>query len=180
MNEKSKSIFFQIPKVLYENRYCNQEGFSILVCGGKDKNGKVTNQVLELKVPSFKVEKFPSMVKPHYFFYLATIKSDIIAIGDSVELNKSLESAVPVEIYSKKTKTWTYQYVEIDKRDCYCVASFMNKLYLIGGLIKSSYESLKSCYTYDINNNTWNEIANLMVARDCAEYAVFENRCHWR
>ena len=57
MYEKSKSVFSQIPKVLYENRYCNQKEFSILVCGGKDKNGKITNEVLELEVPSFKVKK---------------------------------------------------------------------------------------------------------------------------
>ena len=99
---KSKSIFSQVPKVLYENRYCNQKGFSILVCGGKDKNGKTTNEVLEFEVPNFKVKKFPSMVEPHHHFHLATIKSDILAIGDRVELNKSLESAVSTEIYSEK------------------------------------------------------------------------------
>ena len=43
------------PKVLYENRYCNLEGFSILACGGGDKNKKRVNQVLEVKVPSFEV-----------------------------------------------------------------------------------------------------------------------------
>ena len=73
MYEKSKSIFFQVPKVLYENRYCNQEGFSILICGGKDKNGKNTNEVLELKIPSFKENKFPSMVGPHYYLDLVNI-----------------------------------------------------------------------------------------------------------
>ena len=80
---------------MYENRYCNQEGFSILVCGGKDKKVKVTNEVLELEVPSFKVKKFPSMVEPHHYFHLDTIKSYILAIGDSVELNKSLEQGFP-------------------------------------------------------------------------------------
>ena len=68
MYEKSKSTPFHVPKVLYENRYCNQEGFSILVCGGKDKKGKVTNEVLELEIPSFNVKKFPAMVEPQYYF----------------------------------------------------------------------------------------------------------------
>ena len=57
MSKEIKSIPFHVPKVLYEKRYCNQEGFSILVFGGKDKNGKVTNEVLELEIPSFKVKK---------------------------------------------------------------------------------------------------------------------------
>ena len=90
MNEKSKSIFFQIPKVLYENRYCNQEGFSILVCGGKDKNGKVTNEVFELEIPSYKVKNFSSMVEPHYYLDLVNIKSDVIAFGHRTDFTESL------------------------------------------------------------------------------------------
>ena len=90
-HKDSVSVAFQVSNILYENKYCNQEGFSILICGGYDINRKITNEVLELNIPSFKVEKFPLMVKPHYFLYLATIKSGIIAIGDRIELNKSLE-----------------------------------------------------------------------------------------
>ena len=48
MSKENKLVPIPVPKVLYENRYCNQEGFSILVCGGKDKNGDMTNKVLEL------------------------------------------------------------------------------------------------------------------------------------
>ena len=81
MNDKSNSTPTHVPKILYENRYCNQEGLSILVCGGKDKSGKVTNEVLELEIPSYKVNEFPSMIKPHSHFFAATIKSDIFAIG---------------------------------------------------------------------------------------------------
>ena len=62
--EKHMTNLFQVPKVLYENRYCIQEGFSILVCGGKDKNGDMTNKVLELEIPSLKVNEFPSLVEP--------------------------------------------------------------------------------------------------------------------
>ena len=117
MHEESKSILFHVPKVLYKNRYCNQEDFSILVCGKKDKNGKNTYEVLELKIPSFKVNKFPSMVEPRYFLKLATIKSDILTVGEKRELNKSLDkSVITVEIYSENYKIWTHQCVINDKR----------------------------------------------------------------
>ena len=89
MFKRNKSIPFEVSNVLYENRYCNQEGSSILVCGGKDKKGKITNEVLELKIHSFKVNNFPSMVEPRYFLKLATIKSDILAVGERRKLNKS-------------------------------------------------------------------------------------------
>ena len=34
---------FHVPTVLYENRYCDQVGFSILICGGENKNGAVND-----------------------------------------------------------------------------------------------------------------------------------------
>ena len=125
MNRKSNSIPFHVPKVLYENRYCNQEDFSILISGGRDKDKILTNEVLELEIPSFEVKKFPLTVKPRFVYYLATIKSDIVAICDSVESDKRIvESVVSIEIYSEKSKTWTRLYVEIDERISYCVCSF--------------------------------------------------------
>ena len=163
-----------VQKVLYENRYCNQEGFSILVCGGKDKKGKVTNEVLELEIPSFNVKKFPSMVEPHLHLDLATMNTDVIAFVKRIELGERLDDSVGfVEIYSDKTKTWTHQYINTEEKSFYCVCSFMGKLYLIGGWRK---KNLSSCHTYDINENTWIEIANLNMARDRAACTVFEGK----
>ena len=62
MNSKNKLSPTNVPKVLYENRYCNQEGFSVLVCGGRDKNYNRKRQFFGLKVPKFEVSEFPSMV----------------------------------------------------------------------------------------------------------------------
>ena len=42
----------------------------------------------------------------------------------------------------------------------------MCKLYVIKGFIKDNDKILCSCYTFDINSNTWNEIANLCELRD--------------
>ena len=177
MHEKNKSIAFQVPKVLYENRYCNQEDFSILVCGGKDKNGKITNEVSELKIPNLKLKKIQSMVKPHSYLDLLVIKSNILAIGHRIELDKSLhDSVLFVEIYSEKTKTWNNQYKKNDETSLFCDVAFMSKLYLIGGWADSCKKSLSSCNSYDLNSNTWNKIANLNIARDSASCTVFEGK----
>ena len=62
MSSEDRLSFTYVPKVLYENRYCNQEGFSILACGGGDKNkNKSVNQVLEVIVRSFEITEFPFM-----------------------------------------------------------------------------------------------------------------------
>ena len=177
MSKKIKLVPFHVPKVLYENRYCNQEGFSILICGGKDKNGKVTNEVLALEIPSLNEKKFSSIVEPLCYSDLVNIKSDIIAFNNRLELDKSSDdSIVPVEIYSDKTTTWTHQYVKINERSHYCVSSFMGKMYIIGGLIISRHKSRSSCNTYDINNNTLNKIADLNEARHYAASTVFEGK----
>ena len=57
---------FHVPNVLYENRYCNQDDFSILVCGGNTSNSGIKtflNDVYELKGPNFECSKFPSMLE---------------------------------------------------------------------------------------------------------------------
>ena len=33
MSSGNRLSFTNVPQVLYENKYCNQEGFSILACG---------------------------------------------------------------------------------------------------------------------------------------------------
>ena len=58
-----------------------------------------------MEIPIFKVKKFPSMVEPHCYLNLVIIISDIVAIGETVEWNKSInKSVVSIEIYSKKKK----------------------------------------------------------------------------
>ena len=64
----------------------------------------------------------------------------------------------------------------MEERSFYCVGSFINKLYLIGGWIKSCGKSLRSCYTFDINSSTLNKIADLNVARELAACTVFEGK----
>ena len=177
MITKNHNMPTDILKVLYENRYCNQEGFSILVCGGKDKNCKDTNQVLELKVPSFEVTEFPFMAKPHSFQRLATINSEIFAIVDNKRVYRQLGSSCSsVEIYSEKSRTWKHQYINFEERFGYCICSLMSKLYLVGGWIESSDTNLSSCYSYDTNSKNWNKIAELNKARGFAACTVFEGK----
>ena len=96
---------YYVTDVLYQNRQCNQEGFSVLVCGGKDKNRKYSNQVFEVEVPIFKVSKFASMVKPRFRPKLVAVNSDVMVIGSDINMSKDLsKSTKSVEIYSNKTK----------------------------------------------------------------------------
>ena len=100
---EDKPSYSLIPDILYENRHCNQEGFSILICGGQDKNKMILNRVFEMKVPRFEVTEFPSIVRSCYLFDSITIGSDILAIGANTYLDESLDKfTISVEIYSEK------------------------------------------------------------------------------
>ena len=136
MNLNNK--LFSIHENFYEHRYCNQDGFSILVCGGKDRNERCLNQVSEIKLPNFKVSKFPLMEKPHDMLQITSVNCDIFAIVD-----KSFEkSTTSVEIYSGKNKSWKHQYVQIEERCYFFLCSFMKKLCVIGGWVKSDDKGL--------------------------------------
>ena len=61
--KKLKLIDFCVAKDLYENRYCNQDGFSALLCGSKNPvSYKCKNKVLEVNLPSFEITTFPLVV----------------------------------------------------------------------------------------------------------------------
>ena len=42
-----------IPSILYENRFCNQDEFDIVLCGGRKRNNCATNEIIKLKGPEF-------------------------------------------------------------------------------------------------------------------------------
>ena len=108
-NEDQKSVF-NVPKVLYENRYCSQDSFSILVCGGVNENRKAVNDVYELQGKQFKSIKFPSMLEPRKECKTAVIGSDIFVVGGYTTTYKKLDPdyLYSIEMFSKKNKTWCY------------------------------------------------------------------------
>ena len=56
-NSKQERNSFDFPlKVLYENRYCNQDDFSILVCGGLNKQHNNWKSIFKLNGPEFVYE----------------------------------------------------------------------------------------------------------------------------
>ena len=58
---KSENKSLLVPKVLYENRYCKQDDFSIVICGGRkvvDKDVKIVDDVYQLKGENFQSPNF--------------------------------------------------------------------------------------------------------------------------
>ena len=65
------------PSVLYENRYCNQDEFDIVVCGGINENG-IPIEVTKLTGPSFRNSvKLSPMLIPRYSSRTAVVGSNL-------------------------------------------------------------------------------------------------------
>ena len=128
-NISEKSSLF-VPEVLYENRYCNQNDFSIVICGGKNKRFKIVNDVYELKRSNFNSCKLPSMLEARRECKTAVINSDIFAVGGYSDCYKDLFT---IEKFSKSKNTWCSLGKLCDKRIEFCICSFKQNLYIIGG-----------------------------------------------
>ena len=59
-----------------------------------------------MEIPSYKVYRFPPMVEPYRYLRLATLKSNVIAIGKRIKLNQSSNRSL--EVYSEKNKSWNH------------------------------------------------------------------------
>ena len=129
LNEEMSSPFYKVRStVLYEIRYCSQDEYNIVVCGGKDENWDVTNEVREIKGPDFqKFSEMTPMVKPRMIFInTAVVGSDLYVFGGDRDKTCSFE------IYSAKTKDW--KELKLPKPlKYYSVCSFMKSVYIIGG-----------------------------------------------
>ena len=120
---KDNGQSFNVPKVLYENRYCNLVDFSILIWGGRTQEKGVLNNIYELKVPNFECTKFTSMLEARYFCKTAVINSDILAIGG---YNKAGERLYSVEML-KNDKQCFFKFILYNKMFLRCCGQMIIK-----------------------------------------------------
>ena len=171
LNSTNDRKLFNVPNVLYENRYCNQDDFYILVCGGYTKNEEILKDVYELKGANLECTKFPSMLEARYYCKTAVINSDILVVGGFNYTGKRLYS---VKNFQKKIKSWIHKTELSDKRKYFCICSFKQNLYIVGG--EKSRQSTKSCFVYHMKCNRWRQIADMNVNRENAACTVYEGK----
>ena len=124
---------FNVPNVLYETRYSNQDDFIILICGGCTKHrgtSSTFNDIYALKGPNFECSKFPCMLKGRRRCKITVISSDIIAVGGCNNANRRLFS---VARFQNNKKTWFHKTELTDKREYFSICSFKQNFYVIGG-----------------------------------------------
>ena len=167
---QNKNYFLKIKgKYFYQSRYCNQNKFNIIVCGGKDVlTLNVVRDVYSIEANNIgSVNVLPQMKEGRYNFGAVSIKHDFYVFGGLKEMWKNIMS---VEKCSAKTNTWQTIGEICDDRWYFCTCSFMDNVYIIGGI------SNDSCFEFNTKDRTWKEVASMIETRWVASCAVFGGR----
>ena len=147
---------FNTNKFTTTSRYCNQNNFNILVCGGEDTNThKVVSDVYSIKANNLNnINILPQMTEGLRKLKAVFIKGEIYAIGD---INQNGNRKISVEKYSPTTNTWEKVADMYDDRSRYlCACSFMDNVYVIGGSTTGwSLDTTKSCVEFNQKNQAW-------------------------
>ena len=88
--------------------------------------------------------------------------SKIVASGTNLFVISENRSNNTFEKYSELNENKVFLPSTLDKRSNFCVCSFMQKIYFIGGYSKTKpkiFSSVNSCMCYDIKSNKWTFIA---------------------
>ena len=161
-----------------ESRFCEQESFNILFCGGiifKEGNnrGKWFLNLKEIDGKSFEGPTvFAELDKTRQLSKMVNLKSDIYIFGGLTNRAAPIKS---IEKYSLTTNKHEVVADMFDERDCFCACALTDKIYFIGGCINID-TVLDTCLQFDTNVFEFEEVAKMNVARKYAACTVFDGR----
>ena len=178
LNKKENS--FQNKTHFYtSHRYCNQNKFSILTCGGRKTNQTPNGTVMQIDEKNFKnLKVLPSNLDVRSRSKAVCVKGEVYIFGGftgfgGFGFHSDLVSSV--EKYSPSIGTWNRVAEMYDDRIGFCACAFMDKIFIIAGKYYNK-RITNYCNQFDTKDYTWKEIAGMKEAREYAACAVFEGR----
>ena len=130
-------------KLSTTNRYCKQDKFSLLVCGGMYTN--VVNDVFSIKAEDLNsVNHLAPMREDRKRFQAVCIKNEVYVFGG---VDDNYDCIMSVEKYSPATNTWEKVADMYDDRKVFCACSFMDNVYVLGRLLN---DLVNSCIKFII------------------------------
>ena len=151
-----------------ERRYCSQDDFKVVVCGGYDEC-YVTKEVKQIRSNNLsEASNLPRMKEGRSCFGSVCVEGEVYVFGGTA-YEKALTS---VEKYSPATNTWEHICDLHDDRTSFSTCSFMNSVYVIGGFIKKSHTA--SCVKLCATKLRWKVVSEMAELRRNASACVFE------
>ena len=144
-------LSFKYPN-LYQQRFCDQEDFSIVICRGDNARVEYDRPFLLKKFES-KVY-LPMFLMPYTGYKLVSSISDLYVVGNH-----------EVKRYSYSSKIW-YKLSGSLYFDGCCICSFLQQLFVINWFPKF-YHKLR---------NDWCSIAKMNELKEYAACTVFEGK----
>ena len=155
-------------------RYCTQNKFDIVVCGGCTEHSHITNGPILRDVKCFKAKNF-SKVKNLQPMRQARIVFDSICIkGEVFVIGGNDGETMSIEKYSPASNTWEYVAEVPDDRECFTACSFMDSIYIVGGYVRHS--TTNTCVEFNTKTLQWKVISNMNEVRTRLACSVFEGR----
>ena len=175
--EDRDSMYQHKFSTYYTNRYCSQELFNILICGGYGtKSYQPVQRVVEFNVNNPGItNNHPSMNMWRFDFKIVCLKAEVYVFGGDDSRRNSITS---VDKYSPVTKTWNNVTDMYDDRAHFCTCAFMGSIYLVGGCYYEGFDCTitNSCLQFDSKDNNWKEVCGMKQERQYAAATVFEGR----
>ena len=167
-------------KISFQNitsRYCSQNMYSIILCGGYENkpNGRKFSDVTKLINAKNvnNVTDINSMKIKIYHLSLVYCRGAVYVIGGYDENDQFIKS---VKRYSLVTSKWEIVGEIFNGQVGFCACRFMEHIFIIGGCNKSITSPFYSCKKFDTNNNKWYEVAKINKARIGSASTVYEEK----
>ena len=164
---------FHSNKNTITSRYCNQNNFNIILCGGDDGESVVRDVYNVDARCSYNVNKMPQMKEGRHDSQVVCIKNEIYVFGGCLG-GFGEYPIMSIEKYSSTTKTWDIISHMYDDRHWFSACSFMGNVFVVAGIIDDV--ETDSCIEFNAEHKTWREIASMNQPRYNAACAVFEGK----
>ena len=166
----------------YTNRYCSSKMFNILFCGGIDK---ITAEFNKNVYQSKNLQNFNTFAKmtEKKIWDVVCLKGELYVFH--YRLKKNRDEVHSFEKYSFVSKTWETLTNWYENFTAYCVCSFVDSIFVIGGfggvlddddINGRLLDYSNSCIEYNVHDKKWKENSRMNEKRTNAAAAVFEGR----
>ena len=161
-------------KNLCKSRYCDQEHFNMILCGGYDFSSHTeVKKVLSINIDrlnSFKI--LPELNKSQMCSSMVCIKDEVYVFGGIYGNNDHVMS---IEKYSAATNAWEKAGDFYDYRFRFSACSFMGNIYIVGGRDRN-LSPLSSCVKFDTKSRKWIEMAGMNLGRSDLACTVYDGK----
>ena len=168
----SKKVCLSKSSCYYASRCCDHDKFDVIMCGGYKRGGREVLSCayqIDCRDLSEERKKLPSMPMGRCNSNAVCLKGDVYLIGGE----NSFGHTTSIHKYSRVTGTWSkLNFDMIDSRIRMCTCSFIDRIFVIGGLLG---KAIKSCYYFN-NDNGFKEVSKMNFARYRSACVVFRGK----